>query len=479
MKLKDIARAMGSCRIEGDGEREIEGLCTDGSKVKGGDLFFCYRGEKFDSHNCAKQAAEAGAAAIICERPVDCPLPYIIVEDGRAAVAKAARAFYGNADERLKIVAVTGTNGKTTTTYMLDSIFRAYEKVTGIIGTLGISYCGKFISPELTTPDPVYLHYVLKDMAESGVEYVFMEVSAHAIHFRKTEGITFEAGVFTNCTQDHLDFFHTMKEYADCKASLFRSGACRCAVVNSDDALGVKIAGFASPCVTYGLENPADVFAVNLTSGISGTTFVLNLFDELYDIRLNLPAVHNVYNAMAAAACAKVLGVDIATIARGLHDLKRVPGRLDCVGEYNGGKIFVDFAHTPDGLEKSLSSLRALCKGKLYCLFGCGGNRDDAKRPLMGAAAAKYADFLIITSDNPRYEDPFDIICRIEEGVRSTGRQYVAVTDRETATEYAVQLLGEGDILLVAGKGGETYQEIMGIRHSYSDETVIKNIISR
>ena len=190
MKLKDIARALGDCRVEGDGEMEIDGLCTDGSKVKSGDLFFCYKGEKFDSHSCVQQVVKAGATAVVCEHPIDCALPRIVVGDGRAAVAKAARAFYGNADKRLKIVAVTGTNGKTTTTYMLDSIFRAYGKVTGIIGTLGISYCGKFISPELTTPDPVYLHYVLKDMADCGVEYVFMEVSVHATHLRKIEGIT-------------------------------------------------------------------------------------------------------------------------------------------------------------------------------------------------------------------------------------------------------------------------------------------------
>lgn len=476
MRLETLAKLLGGSAV-GNTDVEISGLCADSRKVKKGDLFFCYKGEKFDSHSCAAQVAAAGAAALVCEKKLGCPLPQIIVPDGRAAVAKAARAFYGEADKKLKLVAVTGTNGKTTTTYMLDSIFRAAGKKCAIIGTLGISYAGRFIAPELTTPDPVYLHSVFRDMADCGVEYVFMEVSAHALYFDKIAGLKFEAGIFTNCTQDHLDFFADMKEYAAAKKRLFEGGRCRFSVLNSDDAAGREIARFAPSPVTYGLKNPADVFAVDVEERITGVSFVLNLFDELYEIRLKMPAVHNVYNAMAAATCAKLLGINIGTIAGGLSSLKSVPGRLECAGSFNGAHIFVDFAHTPDGLEKSLQSLKKLCKGRLYCLFGCGGNRDRSKRPLMGEVAAKYADFLIITSDNPRYEDPFDIIREIEEGVRPSGKAYITVTDRETATEYAVHLLKEGDVLLVAGKGGETYQEVMGIKHSYNDNTVIKNII--
>lgn len=476
MRLETLAKLLGGSAV-GNTDVEISGLCADSRKVKKGDLFFCYKGEKFDSHSCAAQVAAAGAAALVCEKKLGCPLPQIIVPDGRAAVAKAARAFYGEADKKLKLVAVTGTNGKTTTTYMLDSIFRAAGKKCAIIGTLGISYAGRFIAPELTTPDPVYLHSVFRDMADCGVEYVFMEVSAHALYFDKIAGLKFEAGIFTNCTQDHLDFFADMKEYAAAKKRLFEGGRCRFSVLNSDDAAGREIARFAPSPVTYGLKNPADVFAVDVEERITGVSFVLNLFDELYEIRLKMPAVHNVYNAMAAATCAKLLGINIGTIAGGLSSLKSVPGRLECAGSFNGAHIFVDFAHTPDGLEKSLQSLKKLCKGRLYCLFGCGGNRDRSKRPLMGAIAAKYADFLIITSDNPRYEDPFDIIREIEEGVKPSGKAYITVTDRETATEYAVHLLKEGDVLLVAGKGGETYQEVMGIKHSYNDNTVIKNII--
>ena len=477
MKLSDILKYLQVKEVAGSCDMEISGLCTDSTKVKEGDLFFCFTGGKHDSHENILEIVNGGAAAVICEKKLDCPITQIIVESGRAQIARAAQAFYGFADKKLKIVAVTGTNGKTTVTHMLASILRSNGNSVGVIGTLGISYCEKFISPELTTPDPVYLYSVLADMAAAGVEYVFMEVSAHALYYDKIFGLDFEVGIFTNCTQDHLDFFGNMKDYSECKKLLFKNGRCRHAVINSDDALGVELLLHSKNAVSYGLKNPADVFAVGITETLDGTSFVINLEDDLYQIDLCLPAEHNVYNALAAAACAKILGVKIAGIAKGLQALKKVSGRLEKVAKYNGADIFVDFAHTPDGLEKSLKSLKKLCMGKLYCLFGCGGNRDRTTRPLMGKVAADYSDVCIITSDNPRYEDPYDIISEIESGIKPTGKKYVTVSEREVATEYAIRLLEKGDVLLVAGKGGEHYQEIMGIKHSYNDNTVIKNII--
>jgi len=477
MQLKELLKHIQVKETVGNTDIEISGLCTDSQKVKAGDLFFCFAGAKHDSHRDIREITGNGAVAIVCEKKLDCPVTQIIVESGRAQIAPAAQAFYGFADKKLKIVGVTGTNGKTTITHMLASIFRASGHSVGVIGTLGISYGEKFISPELTTPDPVYLYSVLADMASAGVKYVFMEVSAHALYYDKIHGLNFEVGIFTNCTQDHLDFFGDMKSYADCKKLMFKEGRCKSAVINSDDELGIEILSSAKKAVSYGLKNPADVFAVDLRENLDGTSFVINLQDELYEIKLCIPAVHNVYNAMAAAACAKILGIKISDIAKGLFALKSVPGRLERVARYNGADIFVDFAHTPDGLEKSLQSLKKLCAGRLYCLFGCGGNRDKTKRPIMGKVVAKYSDFCIITSDNPRYEDPYDIISEIEAGVKPTGKKYVTVSEREVATEYAIRLLEKGDILLVAGKGGEQYQEIMGIKHSYNDNTVIKNII--
>lgn len=477
MKLSELLKYLQVKEIAGSTDIEISGICTDSRSVKEGDLFICYAGGKYDSHEDILEITTYGAVAIVCERKLDCSVTQIIVDDGRAQVARAAQAFYGFPDKKLKIIGVTGTNGKTTTTYMLSSVYKANGNEVGVIGTLGISYCEKFIAPELTTPDPVFLYSVLADMAEQGVEYVFMEVSAHALYYDKIYGIQFEIAVFTNCTQDHLDFFGNMHDYAAAKKLMFKEGRYKKAVINSDDALGVELLSKLKNATTYGLKNPADVFAVDIRESVDGTTFVLNLTDELYEIKLNLPAVHNVYNAMAAAACARLCGIKIAVIAKGLGDLKTVSGRLEKVARYNGADIFVDFAHTPDGLEKSLQSLKKLCKGKLYCLFGCGGNRDRTKRPIMGETAAKYADFCIVTSDNPRFEDPYDIISEIEVGIKKTGKRYVTVTEREIATEYAIRLLEKDDILLVAGKGGEHYQEIMGIKHSYNDNTVIKHII--
>lgn len=477
MKLGEILNNLKYKQFWGDAGVEIGGLCTDSQKIKKGDLFFCYEGGKYDSHEFAQEAESAGAAAIICERKMEVAIPQVIVENGREQIAKIARQFYGYADNKLKLIAVTGTNGKTTITYMLDSIFKASGKKCGVVGTLGISYAGKFVSPELTTPDPIFLHSVFADMVKCGVEFVAMEVSAHALYYDKIEGLKFSVGIFTNCTQDHLDFFGNMKDYADCKKLLFKKGRCGFAVINSDDNLGLEILEDTENAVSYGLNNPADVFAIDIVERIDGTAFVINLFDELYDMSLKIAARHNVYNAMAAAACAKILKIKTCDVAKGLSALESVPGRLERVAQYNGADIFVDFAHTPDGLEKSLKALKKLCKGKLYCLFGCGGNRDKTKRPVMGKIAATNADFCIITSDNPRFEDPYDIICEIEEGLQPVGKNYVTVTERETATEYAVRLLQEGDILLVAGKGGEYYQEIMGIKHSYNDNLVIKKII--
>jgi UDP-N-acetylmuramoyl-L-alanyl-D-glutamate--2,6-diaminopimelate ligase len=477
MKLSYIVENMEDVVLYGDSDVEVLGLSADSGKVKVGDLFFCYVGEKIDSHEYVAEAESSGAVAVVCERKLDIAIPQIIAKDARRQMAKVARVFYGFPDKKLKIVGVTGTNGKTTTTYMLDSIFKVAKKNCAVIGTLGISYAGKFIAPELTTPDPIFLHSVFFDMVKCGVEYVFMEVSAHALHFDKVDGISFEVGIFTNCTQDHLDFFKSMALYAKAKKKMFEGGRCKYAVINSDDELGLELIVNNKNAISYGIENPADVFAVNITESISGSKFVINLFDELYDISLNICALHNVYNAMSAATCAKILGIDTADIALGLNNLKSVSGRLERVDSFNGGEIFVDFAHTPDGLEKTLKALKGMCQGKLYCLFGCGGNRDRLKRPIMGEIAGKYSDFCIITSDNPRFEDPYDIICEIEKGVILSGKPYVSITQRETAIAYALKLLEKGDILLVAGKGGECYQEIMGIKHSYNDNIVIKKII--
>ena len=459
-------------------EAEIFGIGTDSKHVLRGDLFVCFAGGEHDGHDFAAEALAGGAWALVVERELPFYVPQLIVKDGRKAVSEAAAALYGHPERKLKAIGVTGTNGKTTTAHMLVSILSRAGKSCGIIGTLGIRYANREIAPELTTPDPAFLYKVLADMAETGVEYAVMEVSAHALYFGKTDGIPFEAGIFTNLTEDHLDFFPSMEEYAAAKERLFEAGRCRFCVLNTDDAEGRKLAARCEHAFTYALENPADVFAVDIRENFEGSRFVITLFDELYDIRLHMAGMHNVYNALAAAECARLLGVSLPVIAQGLGALPRVDGRLEHVALAFGADIFVDFAHTPDGLEKSLSALRRNCTGRLICVFGCGGNREVQKRPVMGEISARLADFSVLTSDNPRYEDAFDIILGIEEGVRRATDEYVIVPDRESAIGYALDLLQAGDVLLVAGKGGERYQEVMGVRHVYNDVDVIKNLLS-
>lgn len=456
----------------------VSGLCDDSRCVKHGDLFFCKKGANFDSHTLASEVLKKGAVAVVCERELAIPAVQIVAKDCREATALIANEFYARPAEKLKIIGITGTNGKTTTAYMLSSILKRAGKSVGIIGTLGVYYAHKKIAPELTTPDPLFLQETLADMAALGVEYVVMEVSAHALHYKKDAGIHYAACIFTNCTQDHLDFFSTMRRYSETKKTLFTVEKCPLAILNADDPLGLEIGEeFAGETLYYGLETPAHAFAVITGESLHGTELMLNVKDRLKRVSLQLAGRHNVYNALAAATCAQALGFTMTQISSGLSTITRVKGRLEAVEEWNGAKIFVDFAHTPDGLQNSLSALKRHCRGKLVCLFGCGGNRDKEKRPLMGEAVAKTADFAILTSDNPRYEDPMDIISGIEKGYRPVSTKYVIVPERERAVEYAIGMLKEGDILLVAGKGGEDYQEIMGIKYLLNDNDLIKKTI--
>lgn len=517
MRLKDLIKCTGGTLLTGENNLEeiITGVSCDGRYIKKGEAFFCLTGGNLDGRQFAAQAVERGAAAIVTPSPLSftdnyfATPPQVVVSDTRKALALAAGAFYGNPAEKMQIIGVTGTNGKTTVTYLLSSILDCAGKTSGIIGTTGIFYAGRIIDPALTTPDPAFLHKIFYDMQKLGVTHVCMEVSAHALHFNKTAGIPFAARIFTNFSQDHLDFFGSMQAYKQAKEKFFFSeeernnadkkpdiGAEKAAkavksenaaaggvfVINSDDETGRNIAEKAQKngekVIAYGLENPADVFAVITDESVTGSKFLLNLSDRLCRVALPLTGRHNVYNALAAASCAFALGIDAEAIAEGLKTARLPRGRLQRVRGVSGAEIFVDYAHTPDGLEKSLSALRPFCKGKLYCLFGCGGNRDRGKRAQMGAIAAKLADFSYLTSDNPRYEDPADILREIESGHRRFSDKYVAMTDRKKAIFYAVNFLKKGDILLIAGKGGEDTQEIMGIKYEYDDETAVREAIA-
>ncbi len=475
MKLSELAGEAGALY---GGDAEIRGLCTDSRVAGKGDLFFCFRGTREDGHKFAAEAAMRGAAAVVCERKLALSCPQLVVSDGREAMARIAAAFYGHPERRLKTVGVTGTNGKTTTATMIAEILSAAGMRTGLVGTLGARYGTVVVPPSLTTPDPVCLFSLLADMVAAGMEAVVLEVSAHALALKKETPICYDVAVFTNLTRDHLDFFGDMQAYGDAKKLLFQPNRCKFAVLNADDDFSARLVGQGIAHMTYGLETPADAFAVIESESLCATRAVLNLEDELCEAVIPFTGRHNLLNALAAACAAKRLGADAEAIARGL-ECAHVEGRLEWVAKYRGGDIFVDFAHTPDGLEKSLGALREYCGGRLIALFGCGGNRDAGKRPKMGEVAARCADFCVLTSDNPRYEDPVAIISEIEAGFRPVSKRYVVVEEREKAIRYALEHLAEGDILLVAGKGAEKYQEIMGIKYDYDDKAVIKSLIGK
>lgn len=482
MNLKTLIRDVNSARIVGPNTENwesvwVKGLSDDSRYLRAGDLFFCRTGANVDTHEFAEEAKRKGAVALICERELSVDLPQIVVDDCRETMAAVAATFYGYPAGRLKVIGITGTNGKTTVSHMLASVLRSAGKTVGVIGTLGIFYGRKKIAPELTTPDPIFLQRTLADMAQEGVEYAVMEVSAHALHYKKDATIRYAACIFTNFTQDHLDFFPSMQEYAEAKENLFVKKKCDVCVLNGDDSLGRKIGEERQDGVFYyGLETPCDAFAIVKGDSVYGSELVLNVLDDLGRCRLSMTGKHNVYNALAAATCARLLGVSMEAIERGLSEIRSVKGRLELIAEWNGAQIFVDFAHTPDGIEKSLSALKAHASGRLICVFGCGGNRDKSKRPIMGERVASIADFAVLTSDNPRYEDPMDIISAIEKGYRKVSNKYAIVPDREKAIEYAMAILERGDILLVAGKGGESHQEIMGIKYLLSDDDIIKKL---
>lgn len=483
MRLSEVVEAVqGELLSDSCAECEILSLCVDSRKVCKAGLFICLKGWNTDSHLYAAEAVKNGAVAVVGERKLAIDVPQILVKDTRAALSRIAAAFYGNPAEKLKIIGITGTNGKTTVSYMLSSILQAAGKKIGIIGTLGARYGRAEISSNLTTPDPIELHKLFSEMLLCGVEYVVMEVSAHALYYKKTEGIRFSACIFTNLSQDHLDFFDNMENYQNVKSKLFSKEVCDVAILNGDDSVGRVFSTMRAGVertVIYALNTPSDAFAVITDEGLKGCSFMLNLSDQLCRVNLSFTGRYNVYNALAAATCAYALGMELSDISKGLEALKGVRGRLQAVGCYQGGDIYVDFAHTADGLHKSLTALRQYCKGRLICLFGCGGNRDKSKRSVMGETAAKDADFCILTSDNPRYEDPLDIISEIERGYRRFSIKYVVVPDRKRAIDYGLDFLKQGDILLVAGKGGEDYQEIMGIKYPFNDQDIIENLIKR
>ena len=476
MKLRDVLLNVPVIKVKGDLELDCENITFDSRKVGGlNTIFVCLKGENTDGHLFALDAVKNGAKVIVCERELGVCDNEIVVESSRKTFALLASNFYGNAHKRLKMIAITGTNGKTTTTYMIKSILENFGAKVGLIGTEGAFVCGQYFSVNLTTPDPMELNRLFKIMYENGCEYCVMEASAHALYHDKLYGINFDVGIFSNFTQDHLDFFKNMDNYSRAKLKLFNENMCKIAVLNFDDELGREIADCSKiPVISYAIESPADCFVIDIAKNYFGSKFVLNLMDNISDCEINLPGKYNIYNALSAAAATIALGVDIKNIVRGLKALEFVSGRFNSIPLCSGAHAIIDFAHTPDGMKNILTAIKELNPKRLITVFGCGGNRDQGKREQMGAISESLSDFSILTSDNPRFENPELILSDIECGFLKD--KFISVVNREKAIEIALNLARKGDIVAILGKGAEKYQDINGMKVPYCDIEIVKII---
>jgi UDP-N-acetylmuramoyl-L-alanyl-D-glutamate--2,6-diaminopimelate ligase len=473
MQLKTLTAGIPIRQVIGPLEREVEGIYYDSRRVQKNGLYVAIRGAKVDGHQFTEQAIERGATAIVVERPeMHSRATSLVVEDSRRALADLAFVFFQRPALRLKMAGVTGTNGKTTTAFLLRHICESAGLRSGLIGTVRYQIGERVLPATRTTPESADLEELLAQMVNAGCQVAVMEVSSHALAQERTRGLEWDVAIFTNLTQDHLDFHQTMENYFEAKASLFTglrnqpNKKTATSVINLDDRYGeqlVKRLGESAPVVTYGLAQRADFRASNYRADFGGTSFQLDARGRSYLVRLPLIGRFNVANALAALAAATSLGVNLRDAVLSLAKAPQVPGRLEAVPAKRQFQIFVDYAHTDDALFNVLKTLRELSPRRLICVFGAGGDRDHAKRPLMGRVADQNADYSIITSDNPRKEDPLAIIEEVKKGFRSGN--FEAVPDRAEAIAHAISLAQPRDIILIAGKGHETYQE-------FADHTV-------
>ena len=475
MELEALIRALAPSEVVGRRPVEIRDLAHDARAASEGTLFFCVRGSRADGHDFAAEAVGRGAAALVVERPLDVDIPQLVVEDTRAAMAVGADAFFDGPTRRLDAVGVTGTNGKTTTTFLLRSILEAAGRQTGLVGTVEWIVGGERRPAPHTTPEAIELQRLFREMLERGDEAVALEASSHGSALRRLDRTRFAALVFTNLSQDHLDLHGTMDDYFAAKRRLFTGPAPPPAAVNVGDAWGRRLAEelellHRAPLVTFGLADDAHVRPRELDVTPRGSTF------EAAGIRLEtrLRGVFNVENVLAAVAAALLLDVDADAIAAGVAAVDGVPGRFEPVDEGQPFTVLVDYAHTPDSLANALRAARELCEGRLIVVFGAGGDRDRGKRPLMGRLAMELADVAIVTSDNPRSEEPLQII---EDVLQGAGLDAEIDPDRRSAIRAALARAEQGDVVVIAGKGHEQGQEIAGVVHPFDDREVAREAL--
>jgi UDP-N-acetylmuramoyl-L-alanyl-D-glutamate--2,6-diaminopimelate ligase len=460
-------------------EVEITSLAYDNRAVQPGTLFFCVPGYTRDGHEFAPDAIARGAVALVVERPLNLGVPEIAVPSVRAAMAPAAAAFYGDPTARLQTIGVTGTNGKTTTAFLVQALLEADQRQTGLLGTVKSVIGGAERAVERTTPEAIDLQRTFREMLDGGDVACAIEVSSHALELHRADAIHFAVAIFTNLTQDHLDFHGTMEEYFQAKRLLFTERRPKIAVINADDPYGARLAGETRGAITFGVHSDATYRASNLSTDLTGSSFTVHGPDGATDLRSPLPGRFNVYNVLGALAAVRAVGVPIEVAAAAIETAGHVPGRFQPVDVGQGFAVLVDYAHTPDSLENVLRAARGLVTesdgARVHVVFGCGGDRDRGKRPLMGEIAVRLADRVIVTSDNPRSEDPEAII---EEILAGTGPQIEHDPDRRAAIHAAIADARPGDVVVIAGKGHEQGQEFEGGRKiPFDDITVARETL--
>ena len=484
MQLEELVRRLAPPSVNGSLDKQVTSICYDSRRADSGSLFVAIRGERVDGHDFIAEAIDRGAVGVVCQKEVASHrVASVVVDDSRAALARLAATFYGEPSRKLRMIGVTGTNGKTTTTFLIKHLLQRANQKTGLIGTVSYEIGERVLPAYRTTPESLELQELLAQCVDAGCAGVVMEVSSHALAQNRASEIDFDVAVFTNLTQDHLDFHHGMKDYFEAKARLFegfRSGRkiSRVGIVNVDDPYGQQlIARFGKELsiVTYGMGARAEFRASNFKVEMSGTSYQLDTRDKSYLVRLPLIGRFNIYNSLAALASVHALGVDVRSSVLALSRAPQVPGRLQAVPAKRQFQVFVDYAHTDDALLNVLRTCRDLNPNRLILVFGCGGDRDRAKRALMGAAADQYADHSIITSDNPRTEDPEAIIRQIEAGFRHV--RYEKIVDRRAAISRAISMAGPRDIVLIAGKGHEKYQEFGHCTVPFDDVEVATRLV--
>ena len=479
MKLKDVLKGLEILSANVDLEQEIRDVSYDSRKTKPGDLFVAMTGFATDGHAYIEKAVAAGAAAVLCQKLPEGEVPYVQVTDSRRGLAVVGANFFGHPAEKMTMIAVTGTNGKTTTTYLLKAILeQALGAKVGLIGTNQNMIGDEVIPTERTTPESFEVQKLFARMRDAGCSHVVMEVSSHALALDRVYGVPYAVGIFTNLTQDHLDFHETMEAYCDAKAVLFRS--CGTGVCNADDPWTGRLLKEAD-CKKffYAKDADADLRAEEIVLESDHVAFTAVTAAERVPVRVNIPGGFMVYNTLDVMGAALALGISLEQSAAVLAGVSPVKGRVEVVP--TPGKdytVLIDYAHSPDGMVNVLSSVKGFAKGRTIALFGCGGDRDRTKRPKMGAVAAEIADLVVVTTDNPRTEKPADIIADILPGLEGFDTPHVVVEDRVEAIHWAMDHAEAGDVIVLCGKGHETYQEINHVKHHMDEREIVADYLN-